>query len=281
MPEQPDQKIGWWEPAPSPVSAPALADGPIPWRRMLRPRLSRAEMIVSALTLVLGFAVAVSVRTHEQGVDFSGARQEDLVRILDDLDSRANRLRSEVSTLNATRQGLQQDNGDTSKALAEARTRAQQLGILAGTIGAKGPGISLRIEDPRGAVGADVIVDAIEELRDAGAEAIEVSGVRIVAASYVLDGNGGVSVDGTQLRAPYVVKAIGGSETLSRAMKIPGGIVDSIAGRAGASATIEERALITITALQGSPQPQYAATSDPSSSGSPAQSPSSTEESAP
>lgn len=274
----PDQTHGWWEPAPAAPATPAAADAPIPWKRLLRPRLSRAESIVSILTLLLGFAVAVSVRTHEDGVAFAGARQEDLVRILDDLDSRANRLRTEVSTLNATRQGLQQDNGDTSRALTEARTRAQQLGILAGTIGAQGEGIVLTIEDPRGEVGADSIVDAIEELRDAGAEAMEISGVRIVASSFVLDGNGGVKIDGTQLSAPYVIKAIGGSDTLSRAMKIPGGIVDSIGGRAGAKATIVESSKVVITALQGSPEPQYSGSTGPSGSPSGGSSPT-TEES--
>ena len=268
MPEQ----QGWWEP--TPIRA---ADAPIPWRRLIRPRLSRAEAIVSLLTLALGFALAVSVRSHESGVAFAGARQEDLVRILDDLDSRANRLRQEVSTLNATKDHLQQGSGSTTSALAEARVRAQQLGILAGTLGAVGEGIVLTIEDPRGEVGADSVVDTIEELRDAGAEAIQISGVRIVAASYVLDGNGGVAIDGVQLKAPYVVSAIGDSNTMNRAMRIPGGIVDSIGGRPGASATVVERAKVTITALRGAPVPQYAASTSPS----PAASPTNTEAPAP
>lgn len=238
---------------PDEVPAPAPADRPIPWGRLVRPRLSRAEAVVSLLTLVLGFALAVSVRGNSSKAPLASARQEDLVRILDDLDGRAARLRQEVSTLSRTRDNLQTGSGSSTAALAEAKTRAEELGILAGTIAATGPGIALTIEDPRHEVGADVLVDTIEELRDAGAEAMDISGVRVVAATYVLDASGGVIVDGEHLTAPYVISAIGDAPTLAAALRIPGGIVDSVSGRPGGSARIDQRATILITALRGHP----------------------------
>lgn len=256
--------LGWWEPAPQ--GSPAEA--PIRWRRVLRPRLSRAEAYVSLLTLALGFALAVTVRTHETNDAFVGARQEDLVQILDDLDSRANRLRQEVSTLNNTKAQLDAGSGDSSAALNEARTRAQQLGILAGTLGAKGEGIMLTITDPRGSIRAETLVDTIEELRDAGAEAIQIGGVRIVASSYVTDVATGVAVDRVTLTAPYEILAIGDPSTMSRAMGIPGGIIDSVDGQPGASATVEERSSITITGVRGKPGPQYSQSTPTPSTGS-------------
>ena len=54
------------------------------------------------------------------------------------------------------------------------------LGILAGTKPAEGPGISLRIDDPRSQVDAAQVLDTIEELRDAGAEAIQLGNVRVM-----------------------------------------------------------------------------------------------------
>lgn len=229
-------------------------DGPVHWRRMIRPRLSRAEAVVSLLTLVLGFALAVSVRSNDSKAPLVGARQEDLVRILDDLDGRAARLRQDVANLSRVRDNLNRGSGSSSAALTEAKTRAEQLGILAGTIGATGTGIVLTINDPRHEVGADVLVDTIEELRDAGAEAMDISGVRVVASTYVLDASGGLIVDGIHLTAPYQVSVIGDAPTLTTALRIPGGIVDSVSGRPGASATVDQRPAIMITSLHGQPK---------------------------
>src|SRR3954471_20563065 len=105
------------------------------------------RIIGLVLLVLLGFAVAVSVRANRGPAGLATARQEDLVRILDDLDSRSNRLRSQVSDLQETRNRLAGNEGDQA-ALDEARQRAQQLGILAGTVAAQGPGIVLTINDP-------------------------------------------------------------------------------------------------------------------------------------
>jgi hypothetical protein len=51
------------------------------------------RIIGVVLLALLGFALAVSVRTNRGPAGLATARQEDLVRILDDLDSRAGRLR--------------------------------------------------------------------------------------------------------------------------------------------------------------------------------------------
>src|SRR4051794_16007437 len=83
------------------------------------------------LLVLLGFALAVSVRTNRGPAGLASARQEDLVRILDDLDSRAGRLRDQVTDLQRSRDRLAGSEGDQA-ALEEARQRADQLGVLAG-----------------------------------------------------------------------------------------------------------------------------------------------------
>ena len=68
------------------------------------------------------------------------------------------------------------------------------LGILAGTVPATGPGVTITIDDPDGAVTRPTLLDGVEELRDAGAEAIEINdSVRVVASTSFTDGDGGSS----------------------------------------------------------------------------------------
>ncbi|MCU1295560.1 MAG: division initiation protein, partial [Bryobacterales bacterium] len=145
-------------------------------RRALKVRARRVDVLVASLLLVLGFALAVQVRSTQHDDLLTGARPEDLVQILDELQNRSARLQLEVESLNATKQRLTTGSGARSAALAEARRRTQLLGVLAGTLPASGPGVLVRITDPQGSVSASVMLDALEELRNAGAEAVQIEG---------------------------------------------------------------------------------------------------------
>ena len=215
------------------------------------------RVIGVVLLVLLGFALAVSVRTNRGPAALATARQEDLVRILDDLDSRAGRLRAQVSDLQRSRDRLAGAEGNQA-ALDESRQRAAQLGVLAGTLPAHGPGIVVTIDDPQREIRADVLVDTIQELRDAGAEVIDLSGVRLGVNSYVSDTPDGLVVDGTPLPPPYRFTALGDAQTMAQALQIPGGIVDSVAQRPGAKATITSSRDLQVRSLRALPARKYA-----------------------
>lgn len=63
------------------------------------PRVSRAQLIVAVLLFVLGLGLAIQVRSNSDSSALRGARQEDLVRILDELDDRTQRLGDEKQRL--------------------------------------------------------------------------------------------------------------------------------------------------------------------------------------
>jgi len=187
------------------------------------------------------------------------ARVDDLLGILSDLDSRGDRLRAEIADLQQREARLASGSGQDQAALQEARDRLQTLGILTGTIAARGPGVVLVIDDPRGEVHSDVVVDALEELRDAGAEAMQLSGVRVVASTAVVDASGGgLLVDGQRVSAPYRLVAIGDRRTLAGALGIAGGVLDTIDGQPGARATVIPSPAVTVAALRPLQRPRYA-----------------------
>jgi uncharacterized protein YlxW (UPF0749 family) len=230
-------------------------------RSALNPRATRAQVVAALLCGVLGFAAAVQVRAN-QDAGLSGLRQTDLVRILDDVSERSARLQAEARDLQETRDLVSGGSDSTLAALEEARERTRVLGILAGTVPASGPGIELTISDPDGQVGSDVLLDALQELRDAGAEAIEVStvggdAVRVVASTSFVDVEGGVEVDGTVLVSPYRFRVIGDSRTLASALDIPGGVLDVLRQRE-AQGVVTQRPTVEITSLRAAPSPRYA-----------------------
>lgn len=233
---------------------------------MLRPRTRRVDLLVAGLLLVLGFALAVQVRSTQKDSLLTSARQEDLVQILDELSNRSDRLRQEVTTLTDTKVRLSSGTGASEAALAEARRRTQLLGVIAGTVAATGPGVLVRITDPEVKVSASVLLDALEELRNAGAEAVQLEGtgpggqitaVRVVAQTALSDSSTGIVVDGTALVAPYRFVVVGDPSTLAGAMAIPGGVEDAVR-RQGGSTQVTRVNQVRVGALRALTAPRYA-----------------------
>jgi uncharacterized protein YlxW (UPF0749 family) len=233
---------------------------------LLRPRARRVDVLVAVLLLLLGFGLAVQVRSTRSDGLLTNARQEDLVQILDELNNRSDRLQQEVTTLNETKSKLSSGSGADEAALAEAQRRTQVLGVIAGTVPATGPGVLVRITDPETKVSASLLLDALEELRNAGAEAVQLEGtgpkgaltaVRVVAQTALVDDPEGVVVDGTKLVAPYRFVVVGDPSTLAGAMAIPGGVEDAVRQAHGAT-EVTRATRVRVGALRALTTPRYA-----------------------
>ncbi|MFH8613122.1 DUF881 domain-containing protein [Streptomyces sp. NPDC018029] len=249
-------------PAPAePVGKPQLTGRQRLVKGLWPPRVTRPQLIVALLLFVLGLGLAIQVRSNNDSSALRGARQEDLVRILDELDDRTERLEEEKRRLEEQRTGLENSSDQAEEARKQTVERERQLGILAGTVAAQGPGITLTIEDRKGAIEADMLLDAIQELRAAGAEAIQINDVRVVANTYLSDaGGGGVRVDGRKVGEPYLFKVIGKPQDLEPALNIPGGVVQTLE-KEQATVTVERSEKIVVDALRPAKQPDYARSS--------------------
>ncbi|MFB8217349.1 DUF881 domain-containing protein [Streptomyces anulatus] len=226
------------------------------------PRLSRAQLIVAVLLFGLGLGLAIQVRSTSDDSALRGARQEDLVRILDEVDDRTQRLEDEKQRLDDQRAELENSSDQAEEARKQTLEKERQLGILAGTVAAQGPGITLTITDPSGAVAPDMLLDAIQELRAAGAEAIQVNGVRVVANTYFSGDAGDVEVDGKKIEAPYEFTVIGKPQDLEPALNIPGGVVQTLE-KEQATVLVERSDEIVVDALRPAQRPDYARSSSP------------------
>jgi uncharacterized protein YlxW (UPF0749 family) len=241
--------------AEEPVAEEPVAEEPVARRRRRRDPLAAA--LIGVLTLLLGFAFAVQVRTTGTGEDYSTLREEDLVRILDTLDAREDRLREQIADQRAALRQLNSDDSQSEAALQEARERAEALGILNGTVAAQGPGLVMTVRDPEGRVRVADLLDAIQELRGAGAETMQIDDVRVGVSTAVTGEPGQLRVDGVEVQSPYEIRVIGSPQDLETAMSIPGGVVDRI-GRQGGSVDIEQSPAVVVDALRQLDRPQYA-----------------------
>ena len=205
-PARPRDPTGASEPGrrPSPPSARCRAGpGPVDspqraWRRLLRagaPRATRANVLAMVLAGSLGFAIIAQVhQTSLEGLE--NLREDELVRVFAGVDQNGERLGDEIRGLQSSLDLLKSQSTKEAEAQRAARERLEALGILAGTAPATGPGIVLTISDPDDKVDAPIILDTIQELRDAGAEAIQVNDARVVANTWFATTDGGLSVSG-------------------------------------------------------------------------------------
>ncbi|WP_406069756.1 DUF881 domain-containing protein [Micromonospora sp. NBC_01638] len=219
-----------------------------------RSRWSTASVMIVALLALLGFTLVVQFKTTSTDPTLGATRQEDLVRILSDLDARENRLRQDIRALEDSQRQLASGEQGRQAALDEATRRADELGILAGTLPAVGPGLTVQFDAGAKPITANRVLDAVQELRGAGAEAMQISGgdrasVRIIASTFFLDGdNGSLMVEGRRLTAPFTITVIGDPATMRTALNIPGGVVASVRG-GGGNVTFGEREVAEVSAL--------------------------------
>ena len=220
-----------------------------------------AAALIGVLTLLLGFAFAVQVRATDTDQALTGAREEDLVRILDAIEAEEARLRAQLSDQRTALRDLSDSDSRAGTALQEAQQRADALAILNGTVAAQGPGLQMTIRDPEGEVRVADLLGAIQELRGAGAETMQVDGVRIGVSSAVTGSPGSLSVDGQAITSPYEVVVVGSPQDLETAMDIPGGVVDSV-NRRGGTVVIAQSDQVLVDALRPLETPQYAEPDD-------------------
>jgi uncharacterized protein YlxW (UPF0749 family) len=222
----------------------------------MRPRGTRGQLLAAVVCAVLGFAVVVQVR-QEQVQGLTSLRQSDLLTILDNVTQQSARLDDQAATLQRTLEDLQSATDRSPAAIQAAQARLDALGILAGTVAAVGPGLELDIDDPKAAVNATDILSMVEELRDAGAEAMQLGAVRVVASTSFVDNPSGVLVDHTLVTPPYRVLVIGDPQTLGAALQIPGGVLEALRTKQ-ATGSVHTVGTVRITALRSLGAPQYA-----------------------
>ncbi|MBA2952667.1 DUF881 domain-containing protein [Nocardioides sp. MAH-18] len=225
-------------------------------RALLRP--SRGQLVVAVLLALVGYAAVTQVRFTNVDDTYASLREQDLIALLKGLDTQSQRAESELARLRRTRDDLRSDTGAREVALAQAEKQVDALAIMAGLVPVTGPGVRITITETDGSIDVDSVVDMVQELRTAGAEAIQFNEeVRVVAQTSFEDAVGGIAVDGQVVTSPYVVDVIGEPDGLEGAVVFPKGPRDQFEDQ-GATVTVDKRARVDIEAVVEPRQLEYA-----------------------
>lgn len=220
---------------------------------------SRRQAVVAVLLAVLGFAFVVQVRDTKANDTYAGLRESELIQVLDGLTGTAERARREVDRLESRRDELRDENQARAAALDEAEQRVRTLNIIAGLVPVTGPGLRVTITESTGRVAVGSLLDTVQELRTAGAEAMEFNdSIRLGADSSFENAVGGIELDDQLLEPPYVLDVIGDPHILRTALSFSTGPIETLEGLDGASVAVEELESVEITSVREPARPEYA-----------------------
>ena len=196
----------------------------------------RNQLTISAVALVLGFLVVVQLRVQQSSPGLSALSAQDLTVLVANLNTRNDQLRTEIARLERELASLTgaQSRGETS--VDQIRQDLARLRAWSGLEPVVGPGVTITIS---GAIEGAGVEDLINELHNAGAEAIAVDDVRITARSVAVQGPRSLEVDGVDVGRRFSLRAVGSPDGLLGAMQRPGGIISQL--KLFISATIQIR----------------------------------------
>ena len=190
--------------------------------------IKQGQAAIALVCIVLGFMLAVQFRTTQDiksTVPFQ--RIEDISQRLAQTEKERDLLLEEVQSLRKS----------SNKEVLSKEIENVKMG--AGVTPLKGPGIVVTIDDSKRQsktgenpnlylIHDDDILKVINELWAASAEAVSINEQRLIASSEIRCAGPTLSVNNTRYSPPYEITAIGDPKNLENALKMRGGVVETL-----------------------------------------------------
>lgn len=214
-------------------------------------------LLIAVLCALLAYAYVIQINNKD--MTYETLTETELTRLISETSTQVERLEQRKSELTNQLKSLEDAADKEEQAQRIAQENEETSGILSGRLPAQGKGVVIRISRPQKApIDAATMFNLIEELRNGGAEVIQIDNVRVVTSTYVSETSSGLVCDGQALAPPYVIKAIGDPSNLANAVNIAGGVGSRLTVKYGANVTVETSDDVKITATQPVMKYKYA-----------------------
>lgn len=200
------------------------------------------ELLIVCVTtgFIIGYSYNQAKDNREAGtINSELFEQEDSYREeLITQQERNKELTEELNSLQEQIRKYEKSFASDEKDYKELVEQAEDLRLLLGELKSDGKGIRITLQDgdydPKSLNPNDYIVHEshvfklLNELKISGAQAIAINGQRVLANSYIRCNGPVITIDGTQHPAPFVIEAVGDSDTLMASLNLNGGVVDQL-----------------------------------------------------
>jgi len=218
---------------------------------------------IGIICFILVFTMSVQFNTIEQTdlASITTMREAELREELTKWNTRYEELNQKYQEDKVKKEEYQASIGTDVEASGLIDQELKETNILLGLTDVTGSGIEIVLSDnSEKDIDAYDLLELINELRLAGAEAISINGERIIAMSEIVDINYSfIVINGNRISSPYIVKAIGNQTYLESGLTAKEyGYMDNIIKGNGKTATLERKDIITIPKFTGKLEMKYA-----------------------
>ncbi len=191
----------------------------------------RSQLTIATVAFVLGLLVVIQLRSQAGEPGFAELSSQDLTVLVANLNARNDQLRREGSTLEGELATLEQNRARGDVSVDEIAADLQRVRAYAGLDPVAGPGVTISISGPIDGAGVE---ELINELRNAGAEAIAADGIRVVTGVVVTGARGEARIEGLPLGDlplgdGFELAAIGAPDKLTGSLTRSGGVIAQLA----------------------------------------------------
>jgi uncharacterized protein YlxW (UPF0749 family) len=184
-----------------------------------------SRIAVAAVATLLGFLVVGQLRGQAGVPGLSALTATELTQLIANLTAGNDQLREEVSDLGQQEAHLIESRDRGASTVGELTNDLARIRAWAGLTAVTGQGIAIVVSGP---IGGDGIEELLNELRNAGAEAIAVDGVRVVAGVVVAGAPGDLSIENAPLGDSFEIRAIGSPQILTGTLTRTGGVIAQV-----------------------------------------------------
>jgi len=185
-----------------------------------------SQLTIAAVAAILGILVVIQLRSQAGPSGLAQLSSQDLTVLVANLNARNDQLRREASLLETELQTLQTNRSRGEVSIDQITADIDRVRAYAGLDPVGGPGVTISI---RGPIDGSGVEELINELRNAGAEAISAGGVRVVTGVVITGVPGDAQVDGVVLGVAFDLDAIGAPDKLTGSLTRSGGVIAQLA----------------------------------------------------
>jgi uncharacterized protein YlxW (UPF0749 family) len=218
-----------------------------------------AQVSLFAVSLLVGLLLIGQLRSQARPTEISSLSAQELSQLIETLSNRNSELRTALSDQNDTLREYEAAGPVGQSALQVSREELRRIAAFGGLAPVMGQGISLQVE---GDLDAIALNDLLNELRNAGAEALAVDQIRITARSVAVQGPTSLLIDGVSVGRRFTLRAIGSPEGLLSTIERPGGIIPQLEQFIDASIVASQSDDLDLPATQADLTPQVAQSDD-------------------
>ena len=184
-----------------------------------------AQVSFFVVAFLIGVLGVGQLNSQARPTELSGLSAQELTSLIETLTARNRELRTGLADIREQVRQYEVSGPQGQSALQVSREDLRRITAFGGLAAVDGQGIVMEVD---GGLDAIALNDLINELRNAGAEAIAVDEVRITARSVAIQGPRSLEIDGMDIGRRFKLRAIGSPDGLLGAMQRPGGIISQL-----------------------------------------------------